>query len=180
MNPWHDVDPGDGAPGVVQCLIEIPRGGHVKYELDKRTGLLRLDRVLFSAVHYPANYGLIPRTLWSDGDPLDILVLAQEPFVPMCLVRARVIGVMQMIDDDEEDDKLIAAHMDDPSVSHLNDLAQLPAHTLHELEHFFSEYKALEHSPVTVEKFLGVREALEIVEKGMQMYAERREELMRM
>jgi inorganic pyrophosphatase len=177
MHPWHDLDPGASAPEVVQCLIEIPQGGHVKYELDKATGLLRLDRVLYSAVHYPANYGIVPRTYWPDGDPLDILVLAQEPFVPMCIVRARPIGVMQMLDGDDEDDKLIAVHVDDPSVSHLRDLEELPPHKLNELEHFFSEYKVLEHSPVTVGQFRGATRAREIVSAGMRLYAENRDQL---
>ncbi len=179
MNPWHDVDPGPQAPDVVRCLIEIPQGGHVKYELDKETGLLRLDRVLFAAVHYPANYGLIPRTYSRDGDPLDILVLSQDAFVPMCLVRARPVGAMHMTDGQEEDDKLISVHLDDPSVAHIRDLNDLPQHTLAELEHFFSVYKSLEHSPVAVQQFVGAKEARSILQGALAEYGRRREELVR-
>ena len=106
MNAWHDISPGDKIPNILDCIIEIPRGSHNKYELDKESGLIRLDRVLYSAVFYPANYGFIPQTYCDDKDPLDILVLGQEPVVPMCIVTARPIGVMQMVDDEEEDDKI--------------------------------------------------------------------------
>jgi len=144
MNPWHDVEPGEQAPELVDCIIEIPRSSRLKYELDKKTGLLRLDRVLYSAVFYPHNYGFIPRTYCDDHDPLDILVLGQEAVVPLCLLTARPIGVMQMIDQNEEDDKIIAIHEHDPAMAHLRDIDQLPAHTLNELQRFFEDYKILE------------------------------------
>jgi inorganic pyrophosphatase len=115
VHPWHGIEPGKRAPEIVDCIIEVPRGSRNKYELDKTSGLLRLDRVLYSAVFYPANYGFIPQTYCDDQDPLDILVLGQEPVVPMCILTARPIGVMQMIDQDEEDDKIIAVHEHDPA-----------------------------------------------------------------
>ena len=114
MHPWHDVDPGPDSPAVVRAIIEIPRGSKVKYELDKASGLIRVDRILFSSVHYPANYGFIPRTYCEDHDPLDILVLGQEEVVPLTILRARPIGVMKMSDQGEEDDKILAVHADDP------------------------------------------------------------------
>ena len=172
MNPWHDIEPGKRAPEIVDCIIEVPRGSRNKYELDKKSGLLRLDRVLYSAVFYPANYGFIPRTYCDDHDPLDILVLGQEPVVPMCIVTARPIGVMQMIDQDEEDDKIIAIHEHDPAFAHFHDISDLPNHTLAELQRFFEDYKALENKQVRIERF-GVRErAHEILLRSIKLYNE--------
>lgn len=172
MNPWHDIEPGKRAPEIVECIIEVPRGSRNKYELDKKSGLLRLDRVLYSAVFYPANYGFIPRTYCDDHDPLDILVLGQEPVVPMCIVTARPIGVMQMIDQDEEDDKIIAIHEHDPAFAHFRDINDLPDHTLAELQRFFEDYKALENKQVRIERF-GVRErAHEILRRSIKLYNE--------
>lgn len=172
MNPWHDIEPGKRAPEIVECIIEVPRGSRNKYELDKNSGLLRLDRVLYSAVFYPANYGFIPRTYCDDHDPLDILVLGQEPVVPMCIVTARPIGVMQMIDQDEEDDKIIAIHEHDPAFQHFHDINDLPVHTLAELQRFFEDYKALENKQVRIERF-GVRErAHEILLRSIKLYNE--------
>src|SRR6188768_2835058 len=142
-HPWHDVTPGEHLPSEFNALVEIPMGSSVKYELDKKTGLLRLDRVLYSAVFYPANYGFIPQTYCDDRDPLDILVLGQEQVVPMCILTARPIGMMQMVDQNEEDDKIIAIHENDPAVSHFRDISQLPEHTLNELQRFFEDYKIL-------------------------------------
>ncbi len=172
MNPWHDLDPHTKTPDTLDCVIEIPRGGRLKYELDKKTGLLRLDRVLYSAVFYPANYGFIPRTYCDDHDPLDILVLGQEPVQPLSILTARPIGVMQMIDQDEEDDKIIAIHEHDPAFAHLRDISQLPAHTLNELQRFFEDYKALEHKKVRIERFKGRVDALHIIDKGYRLYEE--------
>jgi inorganic pyrophosphatase len=155
---------------LVDCLIEIPRGSHQKYELDKKTGMLRLDRVLYSAVFYPANYGFIPRTYCDDQDPLDILVLGQEPVQPMCLLTARPIGVMQMIDQDEEDDKIIAVHEHDPAFCHYRDISQLPPHTLYELQQFFEDYKVLEKKKVRIEKRLGHEEAHAVIVKSIELY----------
>jgi inorganic pyrophosphatase len=172
MNPWHNVLPGDSAPETVDCIIEIPRGSRLKYELDKNTGLLRLDRVLYSAVFYPANYGFIPRTYCDDHDPLDILVLGHEPVVPMCILTARPIGVMQMVDQNEEDDKIIAIHEHDPAVAHFRDIEQLPAHTLNELERFFSDYKILEKKVVRIERFQGLAAAHDIINKSLKLYTD--------
>src|SRR6185369_15561317 len=136
MHPWHDVELGEDVAREFVAVIEIPKGSKVKYELDKTTGLLRVDRVLHSAVHYPANYGFLPRTFCGDGDPLDVLVLGQEPVSPLCLMRARAIGVMAMTDDKGEDDKIIAIHLDDPEYAHYREAAELPPHRLRELERF--------------------------------------------
>ncbi|GGG45888.1 inorganic diphosphatase [Hymenobacter glacieicola] len=172
FNPWHDVERGEDAPKVVNGIIEIPKGSKGKYELDKDSGLLKLDRVLFSAVHYPAAYGFIPKTYCDDKDPLDILVLCSVDIVPMCLVDAKVIGVMQMIDQDEEDDKIIAVAANDVSVNHYNDIADLPPHTLLEMQRFFEDYKALEHKQVSVERFMGREDAYRIIEDSIKLYEE--------
>jgi len=173
-NAWHDVELGDRFPEELACVIEIPKGGHTKYELDKTTGLLYLDRVLHSAVYYPANYGLVPRTYWDDGDPMDILVLGQDPVVPLCIMKARPIGVMDMIDRDQEDAKIIAVHAHDPSVSHFQDLSELPRHTLDELQRFFEDYKKLEHdASVTVERFMGRDDAHRMLRRAAKLYDEK-------
>ncbi|SNC77375.1 inorganic pyrophosphatase [Hymenobacter gelipurpurascens] len=172
FNPWHDVERGENAPAVVNGIIEIPKGSKGKYELDKDSGLLKLDRVLFSAVHYPAAYGFIPKTYCDDKDPLDILVLCSVDIVPMCLVDAKVIGVMQMIDQDEEDDKIIAVAANDVSVNHYNDISDLPPHTLLEMQRFFEDYKALEHKHVSVERFMGREDAYRIIEESIKLYNE--------
>ncbi|MBM3421771.1 MAG: inorganic diphosphatase [Chlorobi bacterium] len=153
FNPWHHVETGEGQPNVVNAIIEISKGSKTKYELDKKTGMLKLDRVLFSSVFYPANYGFIPRTLGDDHDPLDIVVISQCDIVPMCIVRARVIGVMRMIDHGEGDDKIIAVAEDDMSMSSVHNIDQLRPHFNSELKHFFEEYKALEKKTVLVEDF---------------------------
>ena len=170
MNPWHDIEPRKSTPDTLDCVIEIPRGGRLKYELDKETGLLRLDRVLYSAVFYPANYGFIPRTYCDDSDPLDILVLGQEPVIPLAILTARPIGVMQMIDQDEEDDKIIAIHEHDPAYNHLRDISQLPDHTLNELQRFFEDYKILEHKKVRIERFKGRVDARTIIDQAFRLY----------
>ena len=170
LHPWHGLDPGKRAPEILDCVIEVPRGSRNKYELDKATGLLRLDRVLYSAVFYPANYGFIPRTYCDDRDPLDILVLGQEPVVPMCILTARPIGVMQMVDQNEEDDKIIAIHEHDPAVAHYRDISMLPEHTLNELQRFFEDYKALEKKKVRIERFRGRIDALSIIKTALDLY----------
>lgn len=170
MHPWHDVPIGDLQPGTVQAVIEIPAGGKAKYELDKASGLLRLDRVLYSAMYYPANYGFIPRTLGKDDDPLDILVLSQVNIQPLCMVRAQVIGVMRMVDSGQADDKIIAVAADDISVSHLRRPQDLPPHLASELRNFFQEYKTLEGKQVQVEGIQGNEVALPIIQEAIADY----------
>ena len=177
MHPWHDVDPGPEAPALVRAIIEIPRGSKVKYELDKESGLIRVDRILFSSVHYPANYGFIPRTYCEDHDPLDILVLGQEDVAPLTIMRARPIGVMKMSDQGEEDDKIVAVHADDPEFVHYTSIRELPPHRIAELRRFFEDYKALEQKSVIVDEFLDRKEAVEAVREALQLYARFREEL---
>ncbi|ALI99204.1 inorganic diphosphatase [Rufibacter tibetensis] len=170
FNPWHQVGYGESAPNIVTGIIEIPKGSKAKYELDKDSGMLKLDRVLFSAVHYPANYGFIPQTYCDDKDPLDILVLCSIDVAPMCLIDAKVIGVMQMIDNNEEDDKIIAVAANDMSVKHINDISELPPHTLLEIQRFFEDYKKLENKEVIVENFLGREDAYRIIEQSIELY----------
>jgi inorganic pyrophosphatase len=170
MNPWHDVTIGDKSPEIVKCIIEIPKGSRAKYELDKESGLLKLDRVLYSSVYYPANYGFIPQTYCGDHDPLDILVLSQVDFQPLCLVEAKVIGVMRMVDSGEADDKIIAVCANDMSVNHLNDIEELPPHFTSELKHFFEEYKKLENKSVVIEDFMNKASALQIIKESIELY----------
>lgn len=171
---WHDVSYGGNAPKEVNAIIEIPKGSRAKYELDKETGMLKLDRVLFSSVYYPANYGFIPQTYCDDKDPLDILVLSQIDIVPMCMVSAKVIGVMRMIDGGEADDKIIAVAIGDPSVQHIDDISGLPEHFISELRNFFEDYKKLEKKSVVVEEFLGSAIAQEIVDKAIKDYSDKK------
>jgi inorganic pyrophosphatase len=169
-HPWHDLDPGAEAPREVLAVIEIPRGAKVKYELDKASGLLRVDRVLYSSVVYPANYGFIPRTLAEDGDPLDVLVLMQEPVVPMSLLRVRPIGMMSMLDQGERDAKIISVHLDDPeyrSYQHVRDLAP---HRTRELRRFFEDYTQLEGKRVEVDAPLGPDEAIAEIARSLARY----------
>lgn len=169
-NSWHSVSPGEDSPEFVQSIIEIPKGSKAKYELDKESGLLKLDRVLFSSVHYPANYGFIPKTYCDDHDPLDIMVICSIDVVPMCLIEAKVIGVMQMIDDNEKDDKIIAVAKNDMSVNHINDIEELPPHTLVEMKRFFEDYKNLEQKQVIVKRFLHREEAYKIIREAVELY----------
>jgi len=151
-------------------VIEIPKGSRNKYELDKESGLLRLDRALYSAVYYPADYGFIPRTYCDDGDPLDVLVLAQEPVYPLTLVEARAIGVMRMRDEKGVDDKIVAVSVYDPAYADYSDKDQLPAHVLRQLRRFFEDYKALEHKQVVVEDMQGPAEALVVIREALELY----------
>lgn len=165
------MDLGDVERGF-NAVIEIPKGSKVKYELDKRSGLLLVDRVLHSAVHYPANYGFLPRTYCLDGDPLDVLVLGQEPVVPLCTLRAKAIGMMAMVDDKGPDDKIIAIHLDDPEYADYRDISELPAHRLKELERFFLDYKVLEHKTVRVEGMSGPARAERAIHDAARLYRE--------
>ena len=169
-HPWHDVSIGDQQPDVVNAIVEISRGSRAKYELDKQSGLLRLDRVLYSSVHYPANYGFIPQTLGDDHDPLDILVMSQVEVEPLCIVRARVIGVMRMVDSGEGDDKILAVAADDVSVSYIDSIDKLPPHFDSELRHFFEEYKRLENKTVLVEDFQNAALAKQIIAAAAANY----------
>ena len=169
-HPWHDIDPGKEAPAYVKCFIEIPKWSKGKYEIDKESGFLRLDRVLFSSVHYPANYGFIPQTYCDDHDPLDILVICSIDVYPICIVEAKVIGAMEMVDEQEKDAKIISVARNDMSVNYINELSELPPHTLVELKRFFEDYKKLEHKNVTVEEFVNREKAYEIVGDSMKLY----------
>jgi inorganic pyrophosphatase len=169
-HPWHRVSPGDNLPHTVNAIIEIPKGSKAKYEIDKDSRLIKLDRVLFSSVMYPANYGFIPQTYCDDKDPLDILVLCSVDVYPLTIIEAKVIGVMRMIDSGEQDDKIIAVANNDMSVNHINDLPDLPPHTMKEIVKFFQDYKALENKKVTIEHLLGVRYAHKVINESIELY----------
>jgi inorganic pyrophosphatase len=170
-HPWHDIPPGPGLPGEFTAVIEIPLGSNVKYELDKECGLLRVDRILYSAVFYPANYGFIPQTLAEDGDPLDVLVLCQESLAPLAEVRTRAIGLMTMIDAGQRDHKILGVSIDDPQYKELREVEQLPESRLKMLHRFFQDYKALEGKEVEVDEFRSAAAALPIIEDSLARYA---------
>jgi inorganic pyrophosphatase len=171
LHPWHDVTPGENLPNEFNALVEIPMGSSVKYELDKRTGLLRVDRVLYSAVYYPANYGFIPQTYAEDEDPLDVLVLCQEAVAPMTLVTARAIGLMTMIDSGKRDHKILAVAVGDPEFNTFRDALELPPHRLSMLRRFFQDYKQLEGKDVAVDEIQSAELALPIIEESLQRYS---------
>jgi inorganic pyrophosphatase len=170
LHPWHGAHPGDKAPETVNALIEIPQGSRSKYEVDKATGLLKLDRVIYSSFHYPVNYGFIPKTLGQDGDPLDILVLCSQPIQSLCLVEANVIGNMQMIDSGQVDDKIIAVAAKDPSVGHYGKMENLPHHFLLELRNFFEQYKVLENKKVEIDNFQDKDTACRVITDAINFY----------
>lgn len=174
IHPWHDVTPGEHLPNEFIALVEIPMGSSVKYELDKRTGLLRLDRVLYSAVYYPANYGFIPQTYAEDDDPLDVLVLCQEALAPLTLVSSRVIGLMTMVDGGKKDHKILSVAVDDPEFNSFRDARELPPHRLMMLRRFFQDYKLLEGKSVEVDEIQPAEMALPIIEESLQRYSHRR------
>ncbi len=170
-HPWHDVHIGKEAPSLIPAVIEVPMDSKIKYELDKESGLIRVDRILFSSVHYPANYGFIPQTYCDDHDPLDILVLGQDPVVPLSIMIAKPIGYMQMIDQGEMDNKVIAVHAHDPEYNHYNSLQELPPHRMAEIKRFFEDYKALEQKTVIVKDFFDKKEALQIIQESLDLYS---------
>ena len=170
MNIWHDIDSSRISKDSFVAVIEIPKGGRNKYELDKQTGLLKLDRVLYTATHYPANYGFIPRTYAGDEDPLDVLVLCQEEIVPMALVEVYPIGVLKMVDQNQVDEKIIAISKQDPFLNMYNDISEIPAHISAEIMHFFEVYKQLEGKQTAVDKIMGRKEAEKIIEESIMNY----------
>jgi inorganic pyrophosphatase len=181
-HPWHTVGLGKNAPGVVPAIIEISKGSKNKYEIDKESGLLVMDRVMSSAVFYPANYGFIPQTYCDDGDALDIFVLGQEPAVPLCIMNAKVVGCLRMVDGGEEDDKILAVHASDPHFKHIDTLEQLQQsnpHITREIEQFFRSYKALEKKVVEVKEWLGKADAEKIILKSIEFYNANKEKLVK-
>lgn len=175
MHPWHDVYVDETLiERAFPVIVEIPRGSKNKYEIDKETGLLKLDRVLYSAVHYPADYGFVPRTYCDDGDALDVLVLSQEPVHPLTLVQARAVGVMRMRDDKGIDDKIVAVSVEDPAFSGYTRHIELPGYLLREIRRFFEDYKALENKQVVVDELMGQDEAVRVLREALEMYRQLR------
>lgn len=170
MNIWHDIDNDRITKDEFLACIEIPKGSKKKYELDKETGMIILDRILFTSTHYPANYGFIPRTYSQDHDPLDVLVLCNETFDPLVLVRCKPIGVVKMIDNDECDEKIISVCVNDPSMNMYNDISELPQHLFDEIHHFFSVYKALENKETVVTEICGSEIAKNIIDQSLKDY----------
>jgi inorganic pyrophosphatase len=178
-HPWHDISPGDKSPRIVNAIVEIPRDSQQKYELDKESGILKLDRFLYSAVYYPGDYGFIPQTLWEDGDPMDIIILTNKPVYPLTLVSARVIGVIRMIDENELDDKIIGVYDSDPRYSEYNSLKNIPKHVIAELKHFFETYKELQlqGEKATVPQILDRESAWKDIEISEEKYRKYRKSL---
>ena len=170
MNIWHDIDPARITRKDFEAVIEISKGSKMKYELDKETGLLKLDRVLHTSTHYPANYGFIPRTYADDNDPLDVLVLCSEKIEPMALVRCYPIGVISMVDGGHADDKIIAIPFGDPTYNEYKDISQLPKHIFDEMKHFFRVYKMLENKDTAIDEAKGVLAAVDIIEDAIIGY----------
>lgn len=172
MNIWHDISPERITPEDFMAVIEIEKGSKKKYELDKETGLIRLDRILYTSTHYPANYGFIPRTLADDGDPLDVLLLCNEPIHPLVLVECYPIGVITMLDNGKNDEKIIAIPFEDPTYNAYRGIEALPSHIFAEMKHFFSVYKQLEGKETAVNEVMGQKEALRIIKECIQRYSE--------
>jgi inorganic pyrophosphatase len=173
-HPWHEITPGEHLPKEFHTIVEIPLGSSVKYELDKQSGLIRVDRLLYSAVYYPANYGFIPQTLAEDDDPLDVLVLSQEAVAPLTLMSARAIGLMTMMDTGKKDHKIIAVATGDPEFNAYYEANQLPQHRLLVLRRFFQDYKQLEEKAVEVEEIESVSAAYPVIEDALRRYSEYR------
>jgi inorganic pyrophosphatase len=174
IHPWHDVTPGENIPQEYNSIIEIPFGSSVKYELDKQSGLIKLDRILYSAVYYPANYGCIPQTLAEDDDPLDVLVLCQETVVPLTIIHARTIGLMTMVDAGKKDHKIIAVATDDPEFNSYREASEMPPHRLTMLRRFFQDYKQLEGKHVEVDEIESAKNAFPIIEDALHRYSRQR------
>jgi inorganic pyrophosphatase len=179
MHAWHDVEVDINKPEEVLVIIEVPKGSKNKYELHKPTGLMKVDRVLFSSVHYPANYGFIPQSYCDDNDPLDVLVLGQESVAPLTIMTAKPIGVMKMKDQGEADDKIIAVHANDPEFSQYNSINELPPHRLKEVQRFFEDYKTLEQKSVVVDGFLDREEAIKVILESFALYKKNRDRLLK-
>lgn len=169
MNPWHDIDLEFTEEGL-NCLIEIPAGSKIKYEIDKKTGLLKVDRILYSSVHYPCNYGLFPQTFCDDGDPLDVLVIGQLPVVPLSIMKVRPIGVIRMIDQGKGDDKIISVHLDDPEYNHIHSIRELAPHKLNEIRRFFESYKELEKKNVEIKSIDDEKAARAVIKESIEFY----------
>jgi inorganic pyrophosphatase len=174
IHPWHDVTPGENIPNEFLTIVEIPFGSSVKYELDKQSGLIKLDRILFSAVYYPANYGFIPQTLAEDDDPLDVLVLCQETVAPLTIINARTIGLMTMIDAGKKDHKVIAVATEDPEYNVYREAGEMPPHRLTMLRRFFQDYKQLEGKAVEVDEIQPAKHAFPIIEDALARYSKQR------
>jgi len=170
MNLWKDIPIGSSAPEIVYAVIEIPKGSRNKYEYDKDKEAFALDRVLYSPFHYPAEYGIIPKTLWDDGDPMDILVIMDQPTFPGCIIETRIIGVMRMIDGEDSDDKIIGVPVDDPRFIDVLDIADIPKAFLNEISHFFTEYKKLEGKKTQVLGWENAEKAFEAIEHSIELY----------
>ena len=169
-NIWHDISPKRITPEDFICVVEISKGSKKKYELDKETGLIMLDRILYTSTHYPANYGFIPRTYGDDNDPLDVLLLCSEPLEPLCLVRAYPIGVISMIDNGKRDEKIIAIPFKDPNYNQYSNIDQLPPHVFIEMKHFFTVYKNLENKETAVNEVSDRNEAVKIISESIDRY----------
>lgn len=171
-NIWHDINPKRITPNDFVSVIEITKGSKKKYELDKETGLIMLDRILYTSTHYPANYGFIPRTLGDDGDPLDVLLLCSEPLEPLTLVRSYPIGMMRMVDSGRNDEKIIAIPFSDPTYNVYTDINQLPKHVFDEMKHFFTVYKALECKETAVDEVQGPEDATAVIGEAIENYVQ--------
>ena len=172
-HPWHGIPTGDHAPRVVNAIIEIPQGSRAKYEIDKDSGMLRLDRIIYSSFYYPCNYGFIPRTYGGDKDPLDILVITSQPVQALCLMDAKVVGVMRMIDNGEADDKIIAVATEDPTVNHFTNVNELPKHFIAVLKNYFENYKVLENKVVEIDEFQDKEAAYKVITTAIEHYKEK-------
>ncbi len=174
IHAWHDITPGENIPSEFNAVIEIPFGSSVKYELDKQSGMIKLDRILYSAVYYPANYGFIPQTLAEDDDPLDVLVFCQEPVVPLTIIQARTVGLMTMIDGGKKDHKIIAVASKDPEFNSYTDAQEMPPHRLMMLRRFFQDYKLLEGKAVEVDAVQSPGDAYPVIEAALANYSKQR------